>query len=455
MSTDFEERILEKLLNTGVSSPLMLMLDHVDVGIILVRWPCTKIQFANKFAINQSLAGAPNPNWVGQKLIDDTLDPDLYEAMTASDFVDFNKTIKAGDRYYQVKGQALPKADNSDGFISLFYHDQTQQQIIATEMKGVMDRMFTETSSIRNDAEGLMDSTQQVMIMSGGMAGQSDQVATTVRNVAGATGSLNRSISSISSQFEIVGSILGEADERASRAASLVMALEKASLNISAVVKLIDDIASRTNLLALNATIEAARAGEAGRGFAVVAGEVKSLSGQTKEATHGIAENINAIKSSTEDVVQIIDLLKQSMDKVSETVAEANQSTMQQTGAVQEISDQIASAVDVTNQVSESMGKIQGDAEFSGSAAQHMFKSLREMVRLTEEMREDMVVLFDDMAGEVTDIRALREGKAPVAAIASLNGGGTTMTTASTASAASAAAFAPALEDDEDDMELF
>jgi len=51
---------------------------------------------------------------------------------------------------------------------------------------------------------------------------------------------------------------------------------------ISAVARIVTQIANQTNLLALNASIEAARAGEHGRGFAVVAEEVRKLAEHTK-----------------------------------------------------------------------------------------------------------------------------------------------------------------------------
>ena len=71
---------------------------------------------------------------------------------------------------------------------------------------------------------------------------------------------------------------------------------------VAGVADQIEAIARQTNLLALNATIEAARAGEAGRGFAVVAGEVKSLAGQTSEATGEIAEILATLKHHTDEI---------------------------------------------------------------------------------------------------------------------------------------------------------
>lgn len=86
----------------------------------------------------------------------------------------------------------------------------------------------------------------------------------------------------------------------------LIGQLENDLGQIRDVARRIQDIASQTNLLALNATIEAARAGDAGRGFAVVAGEVKSLSGNTKEATDQIGDVINGIERRIEDMKKVV-----------------------------------------------------------------------------------------------------------------------------------------------------
>lgn len=76
-----------------------------------------------------------------------------------------------------------------------------------------------------------------------------------------------------------------------------VKRLAESSQEISKIVALISQIASRTNLLALNASIEAARAGEAGRGFAIVADEVRQLADKSAKSLKEIEQIVMQIQS--------------------------------------------------------------------------------------------------------------------------------------------------------------
>lgn len=84
---------------------------------------------------------------------------------------------------------------------------------------------------------------------------------------------------------------------------------------VAGIATQIDAIARQTNLLALNASIEAARAGEAGKGFAVVAGEVKSLAGQTSNATAEIAEILSTLKHHTLQLSSHTEKLTESLNQ--------------------------------------------------------------------------------------------------------------------------------------------
>ena len=101
--------------------------------------------------------------------------------------------------------------------------------------------------------------------------------------------------------------------------------LENSVKQIADMAQTIEAISKQTNLLALNATIEAARAGEAGRGFAVVAGEVKSLSGQTAQATDQIRTRIATLTAGMNEIKQAIVESGERVVASEETVSAAEQ----------------------------------------------------------------------------------------------------------------------------------
>jgi len=105
-----------------------------------------------------------------------------------------------------------------------------------------------------------------------------------------------------------------------------VKRLAESSQEISKIVALISQIASRTNLLALNASIEAARAGEAGRGFAIVADEVRQLADKSAKSLKEIEQIVMQIQSETTSVMTAMEEGTQQVIKGTHLAEQAKRS---------------------------------------------------------------------------------------------------------------------------------
>lgn len=203
-------------------------------------------------------------------------------------------------------------------------------------------------------------------------AAASTQTSQNVEAVAGGLEELASSVSEINQQVSNALEISMKAVDQADNTNSIVSGLADAAQRIGDVVSLISEIAEQTNLLALNATIESARAGEAGKGFAVVASEVKSLAGQTANATEEISSQIAQVQTTTDEAVSAIRTITETIGKINEissmisaaveeqSAVTGNMSANMQTAAegVREISGGVNEIAQATEQVNMSTQKI-------------------------------------------------------------------------------------------------
>ncbi|MFT5200591.1 MAG: methyl-accepting chemotaxis protein, partial [Planctomycetota bacterium] len=109
--------------------------------------------------------------------------------------------------------------------------------------------------------------------------------------------------------------------EETKRLMAAMTSIQESSVDVSRVIKVIDEIAFQTNLLALNAAVEAARAGESGKGFAVVAAEVRSLAQRCAEAAK---DTTDLIQESTRRAETGTDMAERVAASLA-TIADATQ----------------------------------------------------------------------------------------------------------------------------------
>jgi methyl-accepting chemotaxis protein len=193
--------------------------------------------------------------------------------------------------------------------------------------------------------------------------------------------------------------IAADAVNEANRTNEAVHSLSAAAQRIGDVVKLISEIASRTNLLALNATIEAARAGASGKGFAVVATEVKSLATQTAKATDEITAQVAAMQGATDDAVKAIQGIGSTIGTINGIATTIASAVEEQGAATHEIARTVQEAAHSSRQVTSNIVGVNQAAGETGKAANQVLDS-------AEALRGQADTLRANVDGFIAKVRA-------------------------------------------------
>lgn len=172
--------------------------------------------------------------------------------------------------------------------------------------------------------------------------------------------------------------------------------------SIQAMAKVIQGIASRTNLLAMNAAIEAAHAGDAGAGFAVVADEIRTLSEASTRSSKEIAQSIKAI-------IEKIGLATDANSSISEAFAIINGRISEVSASMDELYASIGEIQAGSKDILEAMTELRdrslkvqagssavrgGSAEISGAMA--------DLSRISSEVTSNI----GEITAGITDIHA-------------------------------------------------
>jgi methyl-accepting chemotaxis protein len=287
----------------------------------------------------------------------------------------------------QAKLKQMSEAEKRNALIALADRfDSSVGQLV-----GLMASGSTELEATAQSMSGTAARTNdQADIVSTAAS----QASTRVQTVAAAAEELSSSIAEIARQMAQSAKITTHAVDSARRTDTIVRALADGAQQIEHVVELISTIAGQTNLLALNATIEAARAGDAGRGFAVVATEVKSLAGQTADATKEISIRIAQIQSATREAVDAIQGITATIEEVSAIATTIGSAIEEQGAATAEIARNVTQTAQATREVTTNIGGVSSAAHETGNAAGMVLSAATGLSKQAEQLSGEVTTFL-------------------------------------------------------------
>ncbi len=227
---------------------------------------------------------------------------------------------------------------------------------LARDFNGAMERLSQAMGAVNdsigsinltsNEIEHAMtdlasrseDQAARLQLSSSTMASLSANIEQNAKLAVGVSDSMREARAEAETGGEVVG-----------RAIQAMGKIETASVEISEITAMIDNIAFQTNLLALNAGVEAARAGEAGKGFSVVASEVRALSMRATEAASEIKSRVEAVGGHVQTGVSLVNETGSALEAIIARVGEVTQ-------AVTSIADAVSEQSIALRKVSETIG---------------------------------------------------------------------------------------------------
>ncbi len=235
----------------------------------------------------------------------------------------------------------------------------------------------------------IQDASDEIRLISESTATIEDHVTVQMESLEQSSASVRQMAASIASVAEMSRKtnsaseeLLRRSEQGAKSIASAIASIreiQEVSKEVEAIVKLIQDIAGRTNLLSMNAAIEAAHAGAAGRGFAIVAEEVRNLAASS-------AKSATAINTHISDMIA----------KIDRGVASINEAGASFT----DIGGSIAESAALVRSITEAME----EQRISASETEHSSVALVEASHAIRELTKKQRSYADAMNGAVREL---------------------------------------------------